>query len=319
MREGRVAEAGGGPINASVEAVPAVSICLPVYNGENYVAAAIESMLAQTFADFELVITDNASTDRTEEICRKFADADPRVRYHRNERNVGGACNQAIAVQLSRGRYVRLSAHDDMIAPTHLEECIAVLEERPDVVIAFTTTVEIDEVSAVIRYYRNTRGTADTPSRRFRELIFRDQDVAAFYGVIRGDVLRSLPPMENFTGSDRVFLCRLAFRGPFVSIDRPLFYKRYHPKNYYLDWRDRMAWFNPDAKGKVTFPNWLGLFSICKAVVTSPIPLPERLRCGATVVHWAVRYAPKLAKDLLVAAASFVPQGRRRQGIYNWE
>jgi hypothetical protein len=171
----------------------------------------------------------------------------------------------------------------------------------------------------VIRHYRNTRGTADTPSGRFRELIFRDQDVAAVYGVIRGDILRSLPPMENFTNSDRVFLCRLAFRGPFVSIDRPLFYKRYHPKNYYLNWRDRMAWHNPAAKGKVTFPNWLELFSICNAVVWSPIPRLERLRCGATVVHWAMRYAPNLAKDLLVAAASFVPQRRRRQGIYNWE
>src|SRR5215467_13547235 len=144
-----------------VKAVPAVSICLPVYNGENYLAVAVESMLAQTFTDFELIITDNASTDRTEEICRKFANADPRVRYHRNERNVGGARNQAIAVQLSRGRYLRLSAHDDKMAPTHLQECVALLEERPGVVIAFTTTVEIDDVGAVIRHYRNTRGTAD--------------------------------------------------------------------------------------------------------------------------------------------------------------
>ena len=134
-----------------IETVPAVSICLPVYNGENYIAAAIESMLAQTFADFELIITDNASTDRTEEICRKFADNDSRVRYHRNERNVGGARNQAIAVQLSRGRYVRLSAHDDKIAPTHLEECVAGLEERPDAVIAFTSIVEINEVGTVVR------------------------------------------------------------------------------------------------------------------------------------------------------------------------
>ena len=302
-----------------VEAVPAVSICLPVYNGENYVAEAIESMLAQTFADFELVITDNASTDRTEEICRTFADADPRVRYHRNERNVGGARNQAIAVQLSRGRYVRLSAHDDKIAPTHLEECVAVLEERPDVVIAFTGTVEIDKVGAEVRQYRGTRGTADTPSRRFRELIFRDHNCDTIYGLIRGDVLRCTRPMENFTDADRVFLCRLAFQGPFVSIDVPLFYKRVHPKNRLSNWRDRMAWYNPDAKGKANFPNWLELFSIGSTVVTAPISLLERLRCGATAMHWAVRYAPNLAKDLLIAAASFVLPWRRRKGSYNWE
>lgn len=306
-------------MDTHVEAVPAVSICLPVYNGENYLAIAIDSMLAQTFADFELVISDNASTDRTEEICRKFADADPRVRYHRNERNVGGARNQANAIQLSRGRYVRLSAHDDKIAPTHLEECVAVLEERPDVVIAFTRTVVIDEVGAEVTQYRATRGTADTPSRRFRELAFRDHNCDAIYGVIRGDILRGVRPLENFIDADKVFLCRLAFHGPFMSIDRPLFYKRFHPKNWVGNWRDRMAWYNPDAKGKVTFPNWLELFSFGNAAVTAPIPPLERLRCGATVVHWAVRYAPKLAKDLLMAAASFVPRARPRRGLYNWE
>jgi glycosyltransferase involved in cell wall biosynthesis len=306
-------------MDTRLEAVPAVSICLPVYNGENYVAAAIESMLAQTFADFELIITDNASTDRTGEICRKFADADSRVRYHRNERNVGGARNQTLAVQMARGRYVRLSAHDDKIAPTHLEECVALLEKRPDVVIAFTRTVVIDEVGAEVSQYRSTRGTADTPSRRFRELIFRDHNCDAVYGIIRGHVLRSVRPMENFIDSDKVFLCRLAFQGPFVSIDRPLFSKRYHPKNWVGNWRDRMAWYNPDAKGKATFPHWIELFSFIDTVATAPIPLLERLRCGGTMVRWVVRYSPNLAKDLLVAAASFVPWWRRRQGIYNWE
>ena len=66
-----------------VEGVPTVSICLPVYNGENYLAIAIELMLAQTFADFELIICDNASTDRTEAICRRFAANDARLRYSR--------------------------------------------------------------------------------------------------------------------------------------------------------------------------------------------------------------------------------------------
>ena len=306
-------------MDTNVELVPAVSICLPVYNGENYVAAAIESILAQTFADFELIITDNASTDRTEEICRKFADADPRVRYYRNKRNIGGARNQAIAVELSRGRYVRLSAHDDRIATTHLEECVAVLEKQPDVIIAFTGTVEINEVGDVVRQYRSTRGTADRPSRRFRELMFRDHNCDAIYGVIRSDVLRGVRPMENFIDADKVFLCRLAFHGRFVSIDRPLFYKRFHLKNWVGNWRDRMAWYNPDAKGKATFPNWLELFSFINAVVTAPIPLLARLRCGATLVHWVVRYTPNLAKDLLVAAVSIFPRARPRQGVYNWE
>ena len=150
-------------------------------------------------------------------------------------------------------------------------------------------------------------------------MIFRNHYYDAIYGVARGDVLRSVRPMENFTNSDAVFQCRLAFRGPFVSIDRPLLFKRYHPKNFKLHWRDRMAWYNPDAKGKATFPNWLELSSISNAVLTAPIPLLEWLRCCATLLHWVVRYAPNLAKDLVMAAASFVPRAHRRQGIYNWE
>ena len=302
-----------------VATAPAVSICLPVYNGENYLAEAVESMLAQTYTDFELIITDNASTDRTEEICRKFADADGRIRYHRNEKNVGGARNQAIAVDLSRGRYVRLSAHDDKMAPTHLEECIAVLEQHPEVTIVFTGTVVLDEVGAVVSEYNSTRGTGATPARRFRELIFRDHNCDAIYGVIRGDVLRSVRPMENFIDGDKVFLCRIAFHGPFMALDRPLFYKRFHPKNWVGNWRDRMAWYNPDRKGKASFPNWLELRSFTQAVVTAPIPVKERLRCGATTVHWVVRYSPKLAKDLLVAAGSKLPQRKQRDAIYNWE
>ncbi|RUP10168.1 glycosyltransferase [Hyphomicrobium sp.] len=302
-----------------VKAAPAVSICLPVYNGENYVAEAVESMLAQTFIDFELIISDNASTDRTEEICRKFADADPRVRYHRNERNVGGARNQAIAIQLSRGRYVRISAHDDKIAPTHIEECVAALEERPDAVIVFTGTIVLDEAGNEDSRYRSTRGTADTPSRRFRELIFRDHNCDSIYGVMRGDAVRSVKPLENFIDADKVFLCRLAFLGPFVSIDRPLFYKRFHPKNWVGNWRDRMAWYNPDAKGKPTLPHWLELHSYIRTIATAPIPMLERLRCGMAMVQWVVRYCPNMAKDLAMAAASVASPTRPRQGLYNWE
>ncbi|HET6389446.1 glycosyltransferase family 2 protein [Hyphomicrobium sp.] len=306
-------------MNAYDETVPAVSICLPVYNGEPYLAAAIESMLAQTFTDFELIISDNASTDRTEQICRKFAEADARIRYYRNERNIGGARNQALAVEYSRGRYVRLSAHDDKLAPTHLEECVAVLEERPEVVIAYTRTVVINEADAEINQFHATRGTADTPSGRFRELMFRNYYCECMYGVIRGDALRSVRPMENFTNSDAVFLCRLAFLGPFVRIDRPLFYLRYHAKNYKLNWRDRMVWYNPAAKGKASFPNWLELSSFCDAVLRAPISLTERLRCGAALLHWIVRYSPNLAKDVVVAASMYVPRARPRAGVYNWE
>ena len=303
------------------EVIPTVSIGLPVFNGENYLAESVESILNQTLGDFELIISDNASTDRTQEIARQFAARDKRVRYHRNETNIGGARNQKLTVDLSRGRYFRLGAHDDLIAPTFLEECVAELERRPDVVICYPGTVVIDPDGNQVSEYQSERGTAPRPSERFAELAFRTHNCDAVYGVVRGEVIRSARPMGNFIDADKAFLCGLAMRGRFHAIPRPLFYKRFHPKNYVADWRDRMAWYNPDRKGKPSFPNWLELQAFIAVVATAPVPLRERLRCAMTTVAWAVWYSPKLAKDLLVAGRVLSYRVRRKPqtAVYNWE
>jgi glycosyltransferase involved in cell wall biosynthesis len=303
------------------ERAPTVSIGLPVFNGGNYLQEAIESFLAQTFTDFELIISDNASTDETEEIARKYAAADHRVRYYRNTTNIGGARNQKQTVDLSRGRYFRLGAHDDLIAPTFLEECVAELERRPDVVICYPGTVVIDPEGNTVSEYQSDRGTAATPSQRFAELAFRTHNCDAVYGVVRGSVIRKARPMGNFIDADKVFLCGLAMEGPFVAITRPLFYKRFHPKNYVANWRDRMAWYNPDRKGKPSFPNWLELRGFVTVVLTAKVGMVDRLKCAATTAVWMFWYSPKLAKDLLVAGRITWSRARKQpvEGIYNWE
>ena len=243
------------------------------------------------------------------------------MRYHRNPTNIGGARNQALTVELSRGRYFRLSAHDDKIAPTMLERCIEVLEARPEVVIAFTGTIVIDEVGEEVSVYRSTRGTAATPSARFAELAFRDHNCDAVYGVMRGEVVRTTKPMGNHIDADKVFLSRLTMRGPFYAVPEDLFYKRFHSKNWVGNWRDRMAWFNPDRKGKVAFPNWQELRGFVDVVTEAEIPPSERARCAGTVARWGTRYSPKLGKDLLVAGETAWRRVRNshREGIYNWE
>ena len=124
---------------------PRVSVGLPVYNGERYLRLAIDSILAQTFEDFELIISDNASTDHTEEICREYAARDPRVIYIRQPRNRGGAWNFNHVVELARGEYLKWAAHDDVLAPTFLKECVAALDRLPGTVLASPRTVKIDE------------------------------------------------------------------------------------------------------------------------------------------------------------------------------
>ena len=118
---------------------PAVSIGLPVYNGEAFLARALDSLLAQTFADFEIVVSDNASTDATAEICAAYAERDPRIRYHRHARNGGAAANYNFTVEMARGAYFKWMAHDDLVAPGFLQTCMDAFARAPEsVVLSFT-------------------------------------------------------------------------------------------------------------------------------------------------------------------------------------
>src|SRR5262245_47700567 len=103
---------------------PKLSICLPVYNGRRFLAAAVESILSQSFSDFELIIVDNASSDTTEEIARRFAAQDVRVRYFRNEKNLGAAPNFNRAFELARAPLVRWASHDDLWTPDAMKLCV---------------------------------------------------------------------------------------------------------------------------------------------------------------------------------------------------
>jgi glycosyltransferase involved in cell wall biosynthesis len=111
--------------------MPQVSVGLPVYNGERFVADALASILAQTWQDLEVIVCDNASTDRTREICEAFAARDPRVRYYRNERNLGASPNWNRAFELSRGELFKWAAHDDVLCPTYIERAVAALMRSP--------------------------------------------------------------------------------------------------------------------------------------------------------------------------------------------
>src|SRR5215469_6919606 len=107
---------------------PKVSIGMPVYNGANYLRSSVPSLLAQDYEDFELLISDNASTDETESICRELAESDGRIRYFRNERNVGAAQNYNKVFRLASGTFFKWAAHDDECHPTMLRRCVEVLE-----------------------------------------------------------------------------------------------------------------------------------------------------------------------------------------------
>src|SRR6202011_3838576 len=124
---------------------PTVSIGLPVYNGERYLRETLDSILAQTYHDFEVIISDNGSTDATEQICREYTARDSRIRYHRSAVNRGAAWNYNNVTALSNGKYIKHAAADDLLMPTYLERCVATLEHDQSMTVCHSRSKFIDE------------------------------------------------------------------------------------------------------------------------------------------------------------------------------
>ena len=301
---------------------PRVSIGLAVYNGEKYLAKAIDSILGQTFTDFELILSDNASTDRTEEICKEYAAKDKRVRYHRNTENIGGANNENQTFRMSRGEYFRWAAHDDVCAPTLIEKCVSVLDKDSSIVLCYTMLTDINEADEQLRTISQKKGISEKAYVRFRELASRDHNCEATYGLIRSDILRKTRLEQNYTDSDRTLLCELTLYGKFFEIPEPLFFKRYHEKNMYVDWRARMAWFNPALKGKVVFPYWMQFFDYLVTISRVSIDWFDKLMCSLFMGYWLLINGKRMAKDVFVALYAYVIQAgvsRQKKNVYNWE
>lgn len=303
---------------------PRVSIGLPVYNGDRYLAEAIDSILAQTYTDFELVISDNASTDTTQELCRRYADRDDRVKYHRSDENRGGTWNFNRVVELSQGEFFRWAAHDDVVAPTYLERCVAALDARPAAVLAHTSVEIIDEdgVSAGIYRGPTMRHDASKVHVRFHDAATDQSRCHMIFGLMRRDALLSIPPYGSYGHADGVLLARMILLGPFVQLDEPLQLMREHGGQAsavfgvyegidYLAWR---AWYDPKYAGALGFPYWRIVGEHARSLIAVPgISFGERIRCIGGV--WAAAWTTKgrMRDDLTRAGHILAARARGRK------
>lgn len=207
--------------------IPRLSIGLPIYNGEQYLAESLDHLLAQSFADFELIISDNASTDGTQQICRRYAARDSRIRYLRQPRNIGAAPNHDVVLRAARGELFKWASHDDVYDRDLLARCVEALDAHPDVVLASCHSAVIDadgnRVGVAVRYPRAT-DSARAPER-FRAQLFAfggDDD----YGVMRTGVLHRIPPTGSYYHADRTFVAELTLHGRFHRVPETLYYRR---------------------------------------------------------------------------------------------
>src|SRR5215475_428184 len=213
----------------TMSAAPRLTVGLPVYNGERYLAESLDALLGQTFTDFELIISDNASTDGTPDICRRYEKEDPRVRYVRQPRNIGLAPNHNFVVEQARGKLFKWAANDDLYARDLLERCVDALDKYPHVVLAHSWTAKIDGSGNVLEALEYPLATASPRvPERFRSMLF-DSGGDDDYGVIRTEVLRRTAMKESYHHADRTIVAELSLHGAFYQVPDWLYFRRDHP------------------------------------------------------------------------------------------
>lgn len=306
------------------EAIPRVSIGVPVYNGARFLRATLDSILAQTFTDFELIICDNCSTDQTETICREYAARDRRVRYFRNERNLGPAPNYNRCFEHARGELFRWNAADDVVAPDFVRKCVEMLDSDPTIVSAYTRTVLIDEDGKQVRKYDYDL-ELDHPWAvvRFARMVFvnhRRHNAHEFWGVTRAAALRQTPMKGSFPSADRILMSWWTLLGRMGRVEEYLFFNREHQQRSQRaiankDFRpgSRLSryigggptppyeWWDARLKGKIVFPEWRWAWEYLRAVRRTRLPLAQKLMCYGAMAGLYVKFSPRLTRDILIA------------------
>ena len=289
---------------------PKLTIGLPVYNGENFLEEAIESLLAQSFSDFELIVSDNASTDSTPEIVEQFAIRDKRVKYRRHEQNVGAIRNFNCLVEVATGEYFKWASHDDVCSPTFLAECISALDNSPNAAWAHCESDQIDadgnswlprmpvddeEIEVDETGKRSWRGIpranfdSGSPSKRFAGVLLGTRWSVDSYGVFRTESLRRSRMLKSIYGSEKVLMGELSLQGPMAHIPKLLFRQRVHEHaSSYQDDAEELQSFASGNQGKrVFFSARLALcwahFGAIRHAKLSPV---ERVRCYGVLAQY---------------------------------
>ena len=281
---------------------PRLSVGLPVYNGENHLAESIEALLGQSYEDFELIISDNASTDGTADICRTYGRQDSRIRYIRQPRDIGRVPNHNFLIEQARGELFKWAACDDLYAKALLERCVDALDEYPQVVLAHSWEAMIDDSGAVICLVDYPVATdAQRAPDRFRSMLF-DGWGDDSYGVIRTEVLRRTPLHGSYHLADRTFTTELGLYGEFYQVPDWLFFRRDAPARTFTV-RERCANMDPRREDRLRYPvarlygeyAWAYISMIRRA----PLTAAERHECYRHLARWAAGRVLPVANRLL--------------------
>ncbi|MDY7103574.1 MAG: glycosyltransferase family A protein [Actinomycetota bacterium] len=267
---------------------PTVSIGLTVGRDATHLGAAIDSILAQSFDDLELVIADAGSAEPAEALGREAAARDRRVRYHRARSGAGSANASNLAFALSRGRLYVRATPDDVFDRSFVARCVAALDQRPDAVAAYTGATIVDDRGHLVGRCGELAGSWDATraGRRIRPLLDASASDPAVC-VARREVLEgvSLPGLVH--GWERALLVLLALHGPFVEVPEVLRERR-------VRLAGTAAWTGPTgSNGEIVSP-WRMLEELGGAVAAAPVGRVGRLCALYELARWSCRPSPRL-------------------------
>jgi len=313
-------------------ASPAVSIGLPVYNGEQFLEETLDSLLNQTFTDFELILSDNASTDATASIARQYASADLRIRYVRQHRNLGVAGNFNEVFMLSRGSYFKWAAHDDLHEPHYLSACVECLESNPRAALVYSRALSIDSQGQTIKkaWGADSDFSHTEPAVRFGAGLAKPRNPIPLpvFGLIRAEHVKRTRLFATYPECDFALLAELALYGRFIEIEEPLFFHREHASRvgHQLSKNPHRAvefWKSP--KAIAHYPHWLLLRRHLTSILRSQISVYQKIMCLRQLLAWFQRYKTRLKEDLINSAKRIPRVGktiasyhsRRAQSAWN--
>ena len=313
--------------------VPRLSVGLPVYNGEDYIAESIEALLGQTYEDFELIISDNASTDGTPGICRRYEKQDSRVRFIRQHQNIGLSPNHNFVLEEARGEFFKWAAADDLYGRDLFKRCVDALDVHPDVILAHSFEGVVDHEGNVTQAMDYPLATdSSRATERFRSILFgssglfesTNPEQPGFirvdnsgilracdeYGVIRTAVMRKIAPLGSYHHADRIVVCELALHGKFHITPEWLYFRRDTPDRTYNmspKVRVRCEIMDPVRKNRLVHPTarlvaeyFLGYAG---AIRRAPLSPADKRECYRDLARWMVdRAASKVVPRHLVPA-----------------
>jgi glycosyltransferase involved in cell wall biosynthesis len=268
---------------------PKVTVACPVFNADDYLESELESLLDQSFDDYEVFISDNGSTDRTEEICRAFAARDERVRYIRSDDNHGLSWNWNTLIRGAQGTYFKCAAHDDLHAHDYLLRTTEILDTHPDVVLCYPKTMDIDADGDELGIHPDNLDLQQpTAHERLAHMLRHMRFCNPIFGVMRTDVLRSTGWMRPYGKADRVLLAEMCLRGKYFEVPQPLFYRRLFPGRSLEKYADaaELDRFHSTTSREISGYPWTRLFAAhVEAIRSAPLPAAEQARCFAALLR----------------------------------